>query len=61
MSNKKKFVIQFPLNDAPVHLQGLTMWGSDVPRCHVCKRSDKVIWDSGEYKCSRCHVVVENR
>jgi hypothetical protein len=44
----------------PVHLQGLTMWGSnDVPYCPKCKKNDKVEWHDGEYLCARCDFVVE--
>ncbi|SHF33843.1 hypothetical protein SAMN05444392_1168 [Seinonella peptonophila] len=59
-SKKRKFKINLQPFNGPIHLQGLAMWGSDeTPYCHVCKKNDKVIWDEGEYKCSRCHVVVE--
>jgi ribosomal protein L37AE/L43A len=28
-------------------------------QCHVCKKDDQLSWSNGEWKCSRCSVVVE--
>lgn len=35
-------------------------WGRPKPDyCWKCKSDDYLVYDNGEWKCSRCHVVVD--
>jgi hypothetical protein len=37
----------------------LVRWKAPKPSaCWKCRKSDELVWDKGEWKCARCHVVA---
>ncbi|SHF22529.1 hypothetical protein SAMN05444392_11124 [Seinonella peptonophila] len=61
-SRKTKFTIKLQPSNQLSHLSALS-WGmdDDPPMCRSsqCRTNKNVIWDEGEWKCTKCNRIVD--